>query len=212
MSSPRAKHASPEMPPPGASRFEHYLPLDRQPPVVPSFAREQESVLLSGELQGEIGEFCARRGQPALVLLLAALQALLWRYSGRDEIVVGAPRRRTVLELAPLRARMYGGMTAAQCLLQAAEQADVWHCFGEPDELAGKSRLVDAYAARAGRRPADIARSTSVSLDDQPWPELRAKLAQLRALGVSSVVLDWPEDGVSRLREFRPEIQVAGHP
>jgi alkanesulfonate monooxygenase SsuD/methylene tetrahydromethanopterin reductase-like flavin-dependent oxidoreductase (luciferase family) len=80
-------------------------------------------------------------------------------------------------------------------------QADAWHAYGPVDQLARKSRLVDAHAERAGRDPASIIRSTSLSLS-QPWGEVRARAEALRQAGFSYLVVSWPSEGKGRLEEF----------
>jgi F420-dependent oxidoreductase-like protein len=80
-------------------------------------------------------------------------------------------------------------------------QADAWHAFGPVDQLARKARIVDANAERAGRDPASIIRSTSLSLS-QSWDEVRARANELRQAGFSYLVVSWPSEGKARLDEF----------
>jgi F420-dependent oxidoreductase-like protein len=80
-------------------------------------------------------------------------------------------------------------------------QADFWHAFGSPDSLARKSRIVDEHAARAGRDPARIGRSASLSLSE-PWAEVRRRAETLRCAGFSYLVVSWPSEGRKRLEQF----------
>ncbi len=86
-----------------------------------------------------------------------------------------------------------------------ARHADVWHSFGSPDDLARKSALLDGMAREAGRDPAAIARSTSLSLSE-PWDELRATVDRLRGVGVSSLIASWPAEGWPRIEELADKV------
>ena len=83
----------------------------------------------------------------------------------------------------------------------AARHADVWHGFGSAAEIRRKSAVLDDHARKAGRDPAEIARSTNLSLSE-PWDEVRASALALRDVGVSYLVASWPGDGESRVAEF----------
>lgn len=84
-------------------------------------------------------------------------------------------------------------------------QADAWHCFGSPQDLARKAAVVEEHARRAGRDPARIVRATNLSLS-QPWDEVRRTARALRDVGVSYLVASWPEAGRSRVEEFVREV------
>src|SRR3712207_3934135 len=60
------------------------------------------------------------------------------------------------------------GGDGPRVLAVAGRHADVWHGFGSTSELARKSHLVTDAAQAAGRDPASIVRSTSLSLSE-PW-------------------------------------------
>lgn len=91
----------------------------------------------------------------------------------------GTPGRRlTVLEsgLARIRRRwgrlnpsplrkipvLVGGNGEKRTLRIAAEQADIWHGFGDAETLAAKHRVLDEWCAKVGRDPGAIERSTRV--------------------------------------------------
>jgi alkanesulfonate monooxygenase SsuD/methylene tetrahydromethanopterin reductase-like flavin-dependent oxidoreductase (luciferase family) len=80
-------------------------------------------------------------------------------------------------------------------------QADAWHAFGAVEDLVRKARIVDEHARRAGRDPASIVRSSSLSLS-QPWDEVRARVEALRKAGFSYLVVSWPSEGKARLDKF----------
>ena len=83
----------------------------------------------------------------------------------------------------------------------AARQADAWHAFGSLDVLAGKAAVLDEHARRAGRDPAEILRSTSLSLSE-PWTEVRSTALRLADAGFTYLVASWPAEGRRRLEEF----------
>ncbi|WP_315705401.1 MULTISPECIES: non-ribosomal peptide synthetase [unclassified Bradyrhizobium] len=77
------------------------LPADRPRAAVASFAGGAVDFALPGELSGKLAALARREGVTLYMLLLAAYQLLLKRYSGQDDIVVGTPiagRRRPELE------------------------------------------------------------------------------------------------------------------
>jgi len=90
-------------------------------------------------------------------------------------------------------------------------QADGWHAFGRPTQLARKSRIIDQHAEKAGRNPKAIVRSTHLSLSE-PWDAVRRQAHQLRELGFTYLVASWPSEGRGRLEQFveklMPELLV----
>ncbi len=67
------------------------LPADRPHPVVASFRGAHQSVTLSGKLSNAIKALSQRERATPFMTLLAALQTLLYRYTGQEDICVGAP-------------------------------------------------------------------------------------------------------------------------
>ncbi|QRK05610.1 non-ribosomal peptide synthase/polyketide synthase [Archangium violaceum] len=67
------------------------LPTDRPRPAVQSFRGATLAVRLPAELSGVIRELNRREGVTPFMTFLAAYQALLARYSGQRDIVVGSP-------------------------------------------------------------------------------------------------------------------------
>ncbi len=77
------------------------LPIDRPRPSVPSYRGARESFRLPATLSAELKELARSEGVTLFMLLLAAFQTLLARYSKQDEISVGmsiAGRNRVELE------------------------------------------------------------------------------------------------------------------
>ena len=83
----------------------------------------------------------------------------------------------------------------------AARYADVWHCFGPPDSLAGRVKRLDELAAAAGRDPASIAHAGSISLEGD-LDDVRRKVDRWREAGFSYLVAGWPAEGRGRVEEF----------
>ncbi|CVI57331.1 non-ribosomal peptide synthetase [Agrobacterium deltaense] len=67
------------------------LPTDRRRPVVSSFRGERVPVIISEELGARLLELGRRHGATPYMVLLAAFQLLLSRWSGQFDIVVGSP-------------------------------------------------------------------------------------------------------------------------
>jgi len=67
------------------------LPTDRPRPKVQRYRGETQYLYLSSELTARLKAFCAQSGLTPYMALLAAYAALLHRYAGRDELVVGTP-------------------------------------------------------------------------------------------------------------------------
>ena len=67
------------------------LPTDRPRPAVQTFRGARHSFTLPQELAGRLEGLSRREGVTLFMTLLAAWQALLSRYSGQDDVVVGSP-------------------------------------------------------------------------------------------------------------------------
>jgi len=100
------------------------LPWDREPPPVSSFIRETVSTKIQAEIWAGIRHLAARAATTPQVALLAALKALLFRYTGQTDLIVG-----TVLrpdsgpardELVALRTRFDSHSTAEDLVLRVA--------------------------------------------------------------------------------------------
>jgi len=67
------------------------LPTDRPRPAVQSFRGAQETFTLPLDLITRINQISRQRNVTPFMVLLAGFQALLSRYSGQDDILVGTP-------------------------------------------------------------------------------------------------------------------------
>jgi len=77
------------------------LPSDRPRPALRSFRGASTARTMAGGLAERLRALSQREGVTPFMTLMAAFQALLHRYSGQDDIVVGSPianRNRTELE------------------------------------------------------------------------------------------------------------------
>jgi amino acid adenylation domain-containing protein len=79
------------------------LPTDRVRPAVMTYRGGQVSFRLGGELTAGVKELSQRQGVTMFMMLLAAFQALLYRYSGQESINIGTPiANRNHPEIEPL--------------------------------------------------------------------------------------------------------------
>ena len=79
------------------------LPTDRPRPALQSTAGASRPVRYGASLLGRLGALSRREGVTPFMSLLAVFQALLCRYSGQTDVVVGTPSAgRDRLELEPL--------------------------------------------------------------------------------------------------------------
>jgi amino acid adenylation domain-containing protein/non-ribosomal peptide synthase protein (TIGR01720 family) len=103
------------------------LPTDRPRPQVPSHRGRSLPMALGPELSAAVGRLARERGATPFMVLLAALGALCARWSGQDDLVLGAPianRQRSELEgligmfvnTLPLRVRTAGDPSFADLL------------------------------------------------------------------------------------------------
>jgi amino acid adenylation domain-containing protein len=110
------------------------LPSDRPRPAVASLRGGRESLPLPEGLLDAVERAGRRHGATAFVTLLAAFQALVYRITGHEDLVVGSPvagRRRPEVEgliglfvnLLPLRVRLDGELSLAALLERTRETA-----------------------------------------------------------------------------------------
>jgi F420-dependent oxidoreductase-like protein len=97
-----------------------------------------------------------------------------------------------------------GGSGPRRTLPLVARYADVWHAYGTPNSLREASERLDALAAEAGRDPADIMRSSSLSLDD--LDTARKHAGKWRDAGYGYLVCGWPGEGAAQVERFAREV------
>lgn len=83
----------------------------------------------------------------------------------------------------------------------AGRYADVWHCYGSPESLAPKVRILDAAAEAAGRDPATITRASSLSLEDD-LDAIARTIETWEAAGFEYLVCGWPGPGRATVEAF----------
>lgn len=103
------------------------LATDKPRPKTETFAGSYRTSLLPTELTASLNELSRRQGVTLFMTLLAAFKALLFRYTGQEDIVVGTPiagRNRVEIEnligffvnTLPLRTNIAGDSTFRQLL------------------------------------------------------------------------------------------------
>jgi hypothetical protein len=110
------------------------LPLDRPRPSVQRFHGGSLAFALDGELTATVNELARRQGVTLFMALLAAFEALLYRYSGQSSFLVGTPvanRGRVELEAVigffsntlAMRADITPETTGAELLQQVRDRS-----------------------------------------------------------------------------------------
>jgi amino acid adenylation domain-containing protein len=67
------------------------LPTDHRRPSIQSYRGSSESFVLSRELSESLSEMCRREAVTMFMLLVAAFDVMLWRYTGEGDVVIGIP-------------------------------------------------------------------------------------------------------------------------
>jgi len=106
---------------------------------------------------------------------LADLRQALPRIAARFSTLNPAPTRDIPL--------LIGGGGEKKTLRYAAEFADIWHGFGQPDVIRHKNQVLDRHCADIGRDPSEIQRSCGVG------PARVEQGDQLVAAGATMVTL-----------------------
>lgn len=79
------------------------LPFDRPRPAVQTFEGDGTELVFPGRVRDGLQELARQRGVGLFTVLLAALKALLHRYTGQGDIAVGSPvTNRTHVDVEPL--------------------------------------------------------------------------------------------------------------
>jgi amino acid adenylation domain-containing protein len=92
------------------------LPLDRPRPAVPSFHGATHALRLPADVTASLRQMAGREGVSLDVLLLSGLAALLARYSGAEDLVIGAAG---LTGLLPLRIQWTGDPSFRQLVAVA---------------------------------------------------------------------------------------------
>ncbi|NNF69020.1 MAG: LLM class F420-dependent oxidoreductase [Acidimicrobiia bacterium] len=102
---------------------------------------------------------------------------------------------------------LIGGGGPKVTLRITAEHADVWHYFGTPEEMAGKSAILDDHCARIGRDPAEIERSVGIQ-QHRITKDLEQNADAYYDVGIRQFTIglsgpDYPLDGVAEWLAWR---------
>ncbi|HZI46197.1 MAG TPA: amino acid adenylation domain-containing protein, partial [Pyrinomonadaceae bacterium] len=108
------------------------LPIDHARPTVQSYRGSAVKVSLGAEIASSLRELSRKEGVTLFMLLLAAFEVLLWRWTGEPDVVVGTPianRTRAQLEgligcfvnTLPLRVSLAGNPSFSELLKQVRE-------------------------------------------------------------------------------------------
>ena len=99
-----------------------------------------------------------------------------------------------------------GGEGRKRTLPVAGRYADAWHGWAnDAAELAEITAIIDRAAEEAGRDPASILRSSSLSISE-PWDEVKSAYEWMTAGGIGYLVIEWPSEGQPRLEEFLEQV------
>jgi F420-dependent oxidoreductase-like protein len=105
-----------------------------------------------------------------------------------------------------------GGTGRTRTLPIAGRHADAWHGWADDaEEYREIRRIIDRSAEAAGRDPAEILRASSLSIEE-PWEDVRAAYGWMAAEGIGYLMVEWPDQGEPRVREFfeaiRPTLEA----
>ncbi|QRN95172.1 non-ribosomal peptide synthase/polyketide synthase [Archangium violaceum] len=169
------------------------LPTDRPRPPEQSFRGASLPVRLSRELSERVRALAQAEGSTPFMVLLAALQVVLYRYSGQEDLCVGSPvsgRNRTELEglvglfinTLVLRTRVAPGLRLRELLARVREAT--LEAYAHQD--VPFERLVDELKLprRLGHSPlfqVMLAFQQQELLPEQTLPGLRAHLLPVDA-------------------------------
>jgi probable F420-dependent oxidoreductase len=129
---------------------------------------------------------------------IAALGEALPRIRSRFERLNPPPLRRIPL--------LIGGGGEKKTLRLVAEHADIWHGFGDLDQLRHKNEVLDSWCAEVGRDPGEIERSTAATVGPDEVGEaltgLGERLVTLSTDGDAGFDLALTRDWVAYRDEF----------
>jgi hypothetical protein len=168
------------------------LPIDHPRPATQSFRGDQRSLIIARPLAEPLRVLSQRENVTLFMLLLAAFQVLLARYSGQDEIVVGssiANRTRSEIErligffvnMLVLRADLSGSPPFRALLRQV--QAVTLDGYAHQD--LPFEQLVEELLPRRDLSRAPLF-TVAFALQNAPLPELRLPDLTLQPIEVTS--------------------------
>ena len=145
--------------------------------------------------------------EDALNIVVLLMSGEVVSYSGKVVSLESAQMRPIPVQ-QPHPPIWIGASGEKRMLPLVARYADMWHSFGSPSDLERKWEIVVRAAEQAGRDPASIGRSGSLSLGGDLDRVARAA-ERYRDTGVSYLVCGWPEEGRARVEEFAQQVMPA---
>jgi hypothetical protein len=109
------------------------IPTDRPRPAEPTWRGGMETCTIPAHLVEALKELGRSEGVTPYMLLLAAFQVLLYRYSGQDDIITGgATNTRTRPEFEPLMGYLLNAVVFRSRLGPTLHSASFWDAFRTP--------------------------------------------------------------------------------
>lgn len=156
----------------------------------------------------------ARRLVEAVELIKALFTQDKTTYRGKYYQIADAPFEPKPLQ-KPYPPILIGGVGPKVVQPLVARHADIWHFFVREGGMPAAKKLVahfDGVCAQVGRDPAEIQKSTSLSLDQLKLPadELRALIRTYADLGVRYFIVSmFPDYDAAALRRFATDVLPA---
>lgn len=156
----------------------------------------------------------ARRLVEAVELIKALFTQDKTTYRGKYYQITDAPFEPKPLQ-KPYPPILIGGVGPKVVQPLVARHADIWHFFVREGGMPAAKKLVahfDGVCAQVGRDPAEIQKSTSLSLDQLKLPanELRALILTYADLGVRYFIVSmFPDYDAAALRRFATDVLPA---
>ena len=156
----------------------------------------------------------ARRLVEAVELIKALFTQDKTTYQGKYYQITDAPFEPKPLQ-KPYPPILIGGVGPKVVQPLVARHADIWHFFVREGGMPAAKKLVahfDGVCVQVGRDPAEIQKSTSLSLDQLKLPadELRALIQTYADLGVRYFIVSmFPDYDAAALRRFATDVLPA---
>ena len=168
------------------------LPMDRPRPRLESFSGAYQSLVLSVDIARRLTEVSQQQGTTLFMTLLAAFQALLYRYTSQTDIVIGTPvANRNRVEIEPLigffvntlvlRTQLNGESSFRELLRQKRETV----LGAQAHQELPFERLVQELAPERSLSHAPLFQ-VMLMLDNMPARQLKLPELQLQAIGADS--------------------------
>ncbi|WP_445632359.1 Carrier domain-containing protein [Nostoc sp. DSM 114161] len=168
------------------------LPTDYPRPLEPTYQGARQSVVIPKSLTDALNALSRQEGTTLFMTLLAAFQTLLFRYTGQEDILVGAPisnRHRSELEgvigfllnTLVLRTNLSGSPSFRQLLGRVREVA----LSGYTHQDLPFEKLVDALHIERGLNQNPLI-SVMFHLQNTPMPKLTVPGLTMNRLGIDN--------------------------